>query len=242
MDCVICKMLCNKIMQDTFKCTNCGHIYRKYTGDGIDYHTNVYRKKCGLRESSEVVNGQITDKFHKNRHLIVTGRLKLINKYLNKSYNLLDVGAGAGTFAKIVQPFVNSVECTELSPILLKECDRLGFKTYNVDFSIVNFKTTFNIITIWHVLEHIENLSGFVKKIKEICNNIVIIEIPTLTSKLCKKVRQLKPPNEFFDGHYHYFTIKSLKILFSDHFNIIEAHENGCQKPCLFMVMKKKEK
>ena len=54
--------------------------------------------------------------------------------FLDETYACLDIGAGAGTFALALDGEVGSVECTELTPALVTECERLGFKTYEEDF------------------------------------------------------------------------------------------------------------
>ena len=52
--------------------------------------------------------------FHITREKIVKNRIIKIQNYINDNHNCLDVGAGAGTFAKEIKQYVNSIECLEL--------------------------------------------------------------------------------------------------------------------------------
>lgn len=239
-NCFICNNRTKIIMKDVYKCSQCKHLFRDYSKDGVNYHVNIFRKQKGLRSKDEIINEKVNNKFHLNRQDIVNKRFNLISKYLNKDFNLLDIGSGAGTFVERIKNSVKNIECTELSPILINECERLGYKTYKKDFLEINFNKKYDIVTIWHVLEHIKDVNKFVTQVSKITKNLLIIEIPTLESKECKKKRKLKSPNISFDGHYHYFSIQSLTKLFENEYNIIDINEKGVQQPCIFMVLKKK--
>tara|TARA_Y100000389_G_scaffold194822_1_gene225346 strand:+ start:152 stop:838 length:687 start_codon:yes stop_codon:yes gene_type:complete len=223
--------------KDTFKCSVCNHIFRNYKEDGIIYHSTIYRyTDKGRKGSNEIVDNNITEVFHKRRIPIVNKRYDFIKKYIDTGTTVIDIGGGAGTFANRIKSNVKSVDITEVNPMLVKECRRLGFKTYEGNIINYEFKK-YDIVTLWHVLEHIQDPIPFINKIKTMFRKYLIIEIPTLSSKENNKKRGFPPPNNCFDGHYHYFTYESLKNIFKD-FKIVECRE-GVQTPAIFMVLTK---
>ena len=56
------------------------------------------------------------------------------------------------------------------------------------------------------VLEHIKNPFEAAKKLSQICQKYLVVQVP------CN--RQNKPVQSNFDGHYHYFSPNSLKFVF----------------------------
>ena len=181
---LLCQCCNNKnktIAKDTYKCSNCDHIYRNYLNDGIEYHTNQYRTKGnhGTRDNKEIVNNKLTNIFHEKRRAICTKRIEFISKILKKEYDLLDIGGGGGTFAMLVKEKVNNLDITELNPLCINECKRLGFKkVFDIDFLEINFEKKYDLITAWHVLEHIKDVNKFVDRLKLIAKKYVIIEVP----------------------------------------------------------------
>jgi len=226
-----------QVLRDTYRCILCNHIYRQFKGNIVEYHVNSFRnRKSARRDVSEIdESGNVTELFHLKRKEIVFERMNYVRHLLKDDYECLDIGAGAGTFARPLSEEVGSVECTELSDCLLRECERLGFKTYGEDFLTLNLSQKYDIVFAWHVLEHIEDVRSFVKKLKEISRKYVVIEVPLLVALDGQgRRRTLKEPNlGNFDGHAHYFSEESFRYLFEDHFKILKIKE-GVQAPALY--------
>jgi len=225
--CIICNA---KTVQKDFLwiCTSCKHGYREFENNLIDYHKNEYRKNFTRVRNEFDENGNVTQIFHDARKKIVEERLMIVKKYLNKNCTIVDIGSGAGTFAYTIKPFVKNIICLELDDALVKESNRLGFKTIQEDFITTNFTKTFDIVFAWHVLEHIENIHEFIKKCYKLSNEYVIIEVPTRRAAKQK-----------FDGHVHYFNENSLSRLAHLHGFKIEKIQNGVQKPAILIILKK---
>ncbi|MFC1813943.1 methyltransferase domain-containing protein [Thermodesulfobacteriota bacterium] len=230
MNCHICNNKYERgFRSDIRRCPSCGHSFRLFDGDIIDFHTKEYRKNLLNARSQDEFNdnGSIAPKFHQNRQKIVNSRLNHVRKYLKKNFSCLDVGAGAGTFAEKIKPFVNLVECLELDDSLVSECNRLGFITYQNDFMKHKFNKKYDFIFLWHVLEHVENVTEFMAKVFELTNKYVVVEIP---------FGRVIP--ERFDGHLQYFSEKSFRILLKK-FHILKMLP-GIQKPSRLAVLAKK--
>ena len=238
MKCHCCNAEYKQLYENTFVCPACDHVHRVYLGNEIEYHRNQYRniERRDIREIDS--KGTVTPLFHEKRDHICEKRMSYIKDYLLTTDTYLDIGAGAGTFANKVRPYVSSVECTELDLSLLDECKRLGFKTYQEDFLTLSLGKTYDIVSAWHVLEHVTDIGSFLEKCSKVAKSYCIIEVPTLVSLSGEgRKRDLVDPSiGRYDGHAHYFSKKSFETLASKYFSIIEVRE-GVQSPALFAIM-----
>lgn len=233
-NCLICGSENNSIIKHkTYKCSDCGHVFLAYSGDGILFHKELYRKGSneGNRGSGEVINGRFTEVFHKRRNDMCNRRVDAIKEYLDESYSLLDIGAGGGTFLNKVKDKVASVEATEVSDLCVENLRLDGYTTHHGAFTQMNLDKKYDIVTSWHVVEHIENIQEFATKAAAVTEKYLIIEVPIN--------RTLRNPDVNFDGHFHYFTKRSIEILFRDYFDIVSIKE-GIQSPALMAIMKAK--
>lgn len=222
--CHVCENTYNQVKQTplVLTCPNCGHTYRTYDGDNIKFHAQKYRKdKRHHRDKSEFDDlGEVTPQFHNARKAICEKRLEHLKPILESSFSCLDIGAGAGTFAKSLLPFVSSVSCIELDRHLLKECQRLGLTTMTGDFLSIDIPQQFDLVTAWHVLEHVENAKMFVSKMKRLSKKHVVIEVPH-----SRRIKQK------YDGHLHYFSEKSFRELLTKCGLEITSMTQGIQTP-----------
>lgn len=238
MNCHCCNTKYESVYENTLKCPNCGHIHRIYPGDSITYHQEQYRT-IERRDTSEIdAEGNVKEIFHEKRKDICEGRLGLIEEYLHQEYSCLDIGAGAGTFAKTISPKVKDIQCTELDPSLIAECRRLGYTTSSEDFLEIEFDKQFDIVFAWHVLEHVEDIEEFLKKASKLTKKYCVIEVPLLQALngQGRKRKLVDPTINVYDGHTHYFSKKSFELLASKYFNILKIQE-GVQTPALLAIM-----
>ena len=109
-------------------------------------------------------------------------KLKLINSFNTEEKSILDIGAGTGDFLKVCEKGgwrINGVEPSE------KARDFAKNKNINLvkDISKIDNKQ-FDVITLWHVLEHIPNLTEYVQQLKSLLkpNGFLIIAVPNYKS------------------------------------------------------------
>jgi len=205
-------MRCHVCSKDYIKkdhhlyCVECGHSYKSPKCDATEYHVKQYRKNVGqYRDSEEIINDVVQPVFHEARKKMVEERVALIKEYglISPGSRCLDVGCGAGTYAMELSEHVSSVMCLELSDVLVNEVRRLGFQCCQSDFLSASFEESlYDVVSAWHVLEHVEDIESFVRKMFELSDNGVVLEVP-----IDRKI----PTN--YDGHIHYFSKKSLRKL-----------------------------
>ena len=100
-----------------------------------------------------------------------------------KDKNVLDFGCGFGGFIKTIAGIVSNISGVEVGKDELKCLNKLG---YNVKNSIDLFQIQFDVITLFHVFEHLHNprnwLSVFSRKLKK--DGRLFIEVPNANDAL----------------------------------------------------------
>ena len=148
-------------------------------------------------------------------------KLSLINSFKTEGKNILDVGAGTGDFLNVcknngwntvgVEPSIDAINIAAKKGVFLKE---------NLD-EIQNKK--FDVITLWHVLEHVEILSDYISKLKELLsdNGRLVIAVPNHKSYDAKYYKEFWAA---FDvpRHLWHFSQTSIHKIFSTEEMIVE--------------------
>jgi len=223
-------------VKDVYKCPSCKHVFVDYQDDGLSYHRNEYRtNKHGNRTTGEVIDGKFTDKFHSVRHHIMKSRCNIIKNIVDDCDSMLDIGAGGGSFVNMVRDRFKhlQIDCQEISNLCVNNLIEYGYENvYHGDINDIDFNKSYDLVTCWHVLEHIKDLHAFVDTVDKITNRYLILEVPIK--------RRLRYPNDGgWDGHYHYFSEESMRMLFSDKFKHINIETPGIQKPSMTVILQK---
>lgn len=123
--------------------------------------------------------------YHAIRNISLKRKLKLINSFQSEEKKLLDIGCGTGAFLKIAQDNdwqVSGIEPNEKARVIANEaCNN---SVYNIE-KLEDFKNeTFDVISLWHVLEHLPNLDEQVATLKRLLkpNGTLIIAVPNFKS------------------------------------------------------------
>lgn len=191
-----------------YKCTNCKAIWTP-TVEDEEYYKREYTLVSKLSEFEQ--HRRYIERLPEQWKLIST-----IKKY-SKGKNLLDIGCDYGHFLDVARKAGFKVEGVELSENARLFCSMNSLKVYE-ELSTVPQKT-FDIITLWHVYEHVEKPVDFLKEINSsYCHSetTVYIRVPdfaSLPSKLFKNKWIWFQPKQ----HHLHFTKSSLS------FALIEA-------------------
>ena len=117
-------------------------------------------------------------------------KVQLINKYCLEEKTLLDVGAGTGDFllkAKNRNWKVEGVEPNREAKMRAKE---KGIDLYSGLGTLVDRK--YNVITLWHVLEHLHDIESVIPKLKLLLkrDGVLVVAIPNIYSWDAKKYKE----------------------------------------------------
>jgi len=139
---------------------------------------------------------------------------KLIEKNSNlKKGKLLDIGCGTGEFAEFMKNSGWEVVCVDSS----KEARNIAMERFNLKvleveefFNLKNVK--FDVITMWHTLEHVDKPLKYVDKVNKILNDNgkFVFAVPNYKSFDSKFFGEYWSANDVPRHLYHY-SIKSVK-------------------------------
>ncbi len=149
------------------------------------------------------------------RNSTLKNKLKIIEQFQPEKGTLLDIGAGTGHFLDLAQKnnwVVSGIEPNDGARNLASE---KGISFAENIQSLEN--SSFDIITMWHVLEHVPDLDEQIKQLKRVLkpNGTIVIAVPNFRSFDAKYYKRHWAA---FDvpRHLWHFSKKSIKVLFQE--------------------------
>ena len=165
--------------------------------------------------------------YHVVRNISLNRKLKLINSYTSEDKNLLDVGCGTGDFLQIAQQndwIVFGVEPNNEARQIANS--KTNNSVSDIEQLLEFPKQSFDVITLWHVLEHLPNLEEQVSILKSLLreNGRLIIAVPNYKSYDAEYYKNFWAA---FDvpRHLWHFNQESISKLFSkENMEVVERH------------------
>ncbi|TWO34008.1 class I SAM-dependent methyltransferase [Seonamhaeicola sediminis] len=155
--------------------------------------------------------------YHWVRELALKNKISLINSFNLESKNLLDIGCGTGDFllaAKRNGWAVFGVEPNEQARLIANS------KTTNSVFETEKLSTfkeaSFDVITLWHVLEHLPQLEDQITNFKKLLkpNGFLVIAVPNYKSYDARHYKEFWAAYDV-PRHLWHFNRTSVSSLFS---------------------------
>jgi 2-polyprenyl-3-methyl-5-hydroxy-6-metoxy-1,4-benzoquinol methylase len=109
-------------------------------------------------------------------------KVKLINSFQNAKGSLLDIGAGTGDFLSVAKK--NGWQTTGIEPSNKAKAIAIS-KGVSFVNNLSNIQSaSFDVITMWHVLEHVPDVEFQIKELKRIIkpNGTIVIAVPNYNS------------------------------------------------------------
>lgn len=160
-----------------------------------------------------------TDKLYQLVKKYTLGRkLKLIASFNTSGKSVLDLGCGTGDF--LFKCYAHGYQVTGVEPnnsarLLAKhKFGETAEASFFSDFDEITSQK-FDIITLWHVLEHVPNLKDYIEKLKTCLqkNGVIIIAVPNFKSYDAKYYKQFWAAYDV-PRHLWHFSKKSIQDLF----------------------------
>lgn len=171
-------------------------------------------QKCDLLFLGSIMSQEEEVAFYKNygEHLVTRGgvqttdnpqelyemmlpaaqeRLSYIKDFFQSSTSVLEIGASVGSFLGVLINFgLSSKNLTSVEPSVGHRKymqESLGVETYE-DIDLLSENKKYDVVCMFHVLEHISTPKVFLEKIKNFLkdNGTLIIEVPSHTDALLK--------------------------------------------------------
>ena len=199
---------CRKDGIDVLRCPDCGLIYCVAMRDNEDMRKHYSKKYFEPYLKTESIH--LKKRFSK--------RINEIKQYSFPG-KLLDVGCGAGFFLKLAADVGYTVEGLELSSYAVQYAkQKFGLRVSLGDPVSADIKPqSFDIITLWHVLEHLRDPMAFLGQVNRLLkkDGLLAVEIPNIGSPMAYIAGmhwELMAPKE----HFYYFNMHTISRYLAD--------------------------
>lgn len=182
MECTLCKSKKIKLRYpyvrdnkdiSVLECENCGLVFLS----SFDHVSNKFYEDSGM------LNGNVNLKVYRQQSFKddIRRANDLRDKFVGKK--VLDFGCGGGGFLHLIKDVALVSEGLELDRDINRILNEEGICCYS-DVSQINSK--FDVITLFHVIEHLVNPTEVLQKLKLLLNpgGIILIEVPNADDAL----------------------------------------------------------
>ncbi|MFK8036841.1 MAG: class I SAM-dependent methyltransferase [Crocinitomicaceae bacterium] len=204
------------VSKDTFtivSCLSCGFQFTNPIPT-IDKIGDYYKAESYISHTSSK-KGLINRIYHFVRNYTLKQKVRLVHR-LAKGNNVLDIGAGTGHFA-------NALKEAGLNSIGLEpDVDARALAKSSHAIELLPIEELYNladnsqdVVTMWHVLEHVYNLGDDVKQIGKVLkeNGTLIVAVPNRLSYDAKKYGEFWAAYDL-PIHLYHFTPADIAKLF----------------------------
>lgn len=167
---------------------------------------------------SDTKKGIVNWLYHKVRTYSIKRKFKLVSKHASQN-SLLDIGSGAGTFLGYVKG--QNWSCCGLEPDEVARTysiEKYGISVKPIDEVYDMRANSYNIITMWHVLEHVHKLNRFLEKVNTVLqpNGTFFVAVPNCSSYDAKKYKANWAAYDV-PRHLYHFRPKQMERLMDKH-------------------------
>jgi 2-polyprenyl-3-methyl-5-hydroxy-6-metoxy-1,4-benzoquinol methylase len=151
--------------------------------------------------------------YHFVKSIALKNKLNLINSLQPAKGRILDIGAGTGDFLSVAKK--NGWQTIGVEPSDKAKAIALKKEVSFVEDTAELEKQSFDVITMWHVLEHVPNLDNQIKELKRLLkpNGSLIVAVPNFKSFDAKYYGAFWAAYDV-PIHFWHFSKKAIKALF----------------------------
>ena len=203
------------IKRNVLQCQNCGIVYLEPQKENlVEFYKKDYRKLY-----TPVIGEVLNSKESFDIYLpFQQARLDLIKEILNPEMRALDIGCSSGHFLYTLKRHVREVIGIEFNEENAKFVNEvLGINVYtssieNTDIPLEHF----DLITVFQVLEHIDEPINFLEAISKYLkpNGFLYIEVPNINDALISLYCVESYCDFWFiEPHIFYYSLQTLSLL-----------------------------
>ena len=211
------------VSQESFVIVQCENCSFKFTNPRPDQESiGAYYESEDYISHSDTNKGLINKAYQVVRSIAVKDKLELINK-LSPKGAILDYGCGTGYVLAACQKDGWKVEGFEPNPTANKQAEeRLG--KYVEKVSLERFeKASFEIITMWHVLEHVHTLNETFQELLALLKpgGVMLVAVPNADSLDAQKYGENWAAYDV-PRHLYHFNQATMKRFLKKHKLVLE--------------------
>ena len=151
--------------------------------------------------------------YHFIKSIALKNKLDLINSQQPNKGRILDIGAGTGDFLSVAKN--DGWQTVGVEPSTKAKAIAINKGVSFVENTIELENNSFDVISMWHVLEHVPNLENQIKELKRLLkpNGTLIIAVPNFKSFDAKYYGKFWAAYDV-PIHFWHFSKTSIKLLF----------------------------
>lgn len=209
------------VSKEDFVLWQCSHCNLRFTQDVPDENSiGRYYQSSDYISHSNTNKGFINKTYQKVRTYTLQQKAKLIGDETKISTgSILDIGSGTGAFLDVMKTRGWQVKGVEPD----KDARALAKKLYDLNIdepSVIDDLNTgsFDVITLWHVLEHVHHLHEYLEQLKRLLkkDGKIFIAVPNYQSKDSGIYRSYWAAYDV-PRHLYHFSPQSIKTLMQKH-------------------------
>lgn len=209
----------NTVSRETFKIVQCKSCSFKFTNPRPEEkNLGKYYKSEDYVSHSNTKKGFINSTYQSVRKYTLFKKLQLISRFY-RTGKILDIGCGTGEFLNVCKNAKWSAFGIEPDP----DARKMAIENYALDVrdetEIKNFDdASFDVISMWHVLEHVPKLNERVEELKRLIKpkGLIIIAVPNCNS-LDAKIYKENWAAYDVPRHLYHFRPADIDALFKSH-------------------------
>jgi len=198
------------------KCHDCGFRFTNPRPKAEDLGS--YYESSEYISHSDSRKGLFASVYQMVRKYTLSRKLSLISKFQPKG-KILDIGCATGQFLNYMVE--NGWNVTGIEPdekTRSRAVSEYGLEVFPEEQLNILDKSSFDVITMWHVLEHVSDLNKRMEQLRNLLKpqGTLIIAVPNCDAYDAKKY------GEFWAGydlprHLYHFTKSDIKLLLENH-------------------------
>ncbi|WP_207513413.1 class I SAM-dependent methyltransferase [Longitalea luteola] len=210
------------VSQKMFEIWECSRCTMRFTQDAPQQDDiAAYYQSEDYISHSNTSKGLVNRLYLRVRERSLKNKRKLVQSYTNAESmpRLLDVGCGIGAFMDHMRQFGWLVEGVEPSETARENAvKQYGLYVYPPDKFFDNSFGDFDVITMWHVLEHVHLLNEYMDRLKELLRpqGTLFIAVPNYTSYDAGKYKEHWAAYDV-PRHLYHFSPDSMRLLLEKH-------------------------
>jgi len=209
---LICHKCSNNIMREEEKyiCSSCKEEYpiiQNVPYFNKDINSQEYNFNEYTIEIDKIADAELDHFWFESRRNLI---LQVFNKYISKKDKIIEIGAGTGSVARMLNENGYDLSIGEIHEHGIKyalENNQANLPIYQFDIMKNPFKNHFDVVGLFDVLEHIKDDELAIKHIYTMLNDSgkIIITVPAHMWLWCE--------DDEVSNHYKRYELDSLKEL-----------------------------
>ncbi|MEM8900826.1 MAG: class I SAM-dependent methyltransferase [Bacteroidota bacterium] len=209
------------VSHEEFEIWECGDCSLRFTqGIPVEEEIGKYYQSEEYISHSNTNKGIISTAYQIVRQYTLKMKKNLVEKDSGLSEgSILDIGCGTGEFLSVMQSAGWSVKGLEPDEGARTQAEELlGNQVFKPSQLFQESPASYDVISMWHVLEHVHQLHEYIKKIHEILkpNGTLFIAVPNYLSKDAASYQKDWAAYDV-PRHLYHFTPQALSQLVSQY-------------------------